>query len=168
MRDQRFKAEHRGGPLKKEEHRLLMKWAIGCARHILPLFGDIADARLEQALAIASEWESGKASVGATRQAAFGVLALARELDDPVKIAIARAVMHAVATAHMADHAPGAAEYALKALVSAGQPIVKERRWQDKALPKEIRELVLSSRELKAKAWAASLRKAEKGKKRNA
>jgi len=38
MRDKRFIAEHRGGPLKKEQHYQLIKWACDCAEHVLCLF----------------------------------------------------------------------------------------------------------------------------------
>ena len=162
MRDTRFIAAHRGGPLKMEQHRQLIKWAADCVRHVLPLFGKKVDGRLENALIVAKDWEKGKASVGDARNAAFGVIALARELDDQVDIAIARAAGHAVATAHMADHAPGAAEYAIKAVALAGKSVDKERKWQDKRLPDEIRELVLSTREKNMSFWEASIRNARK------
>jgi N-methylhydantoinase B/oxoprolinase/acetone carboxylase alpha subunit len=71
---------------------------------------------------------------------------VANENSDPVLVAVARSVGHAVATAHMADHSPGSADYALKAVKSAGLSIEAERQWQDEQLPEEIRELVLSSR----------------------
>jgi hypothetical protein len=162
MRDRRFVAEHRGGPLKKEQHRQLIKWACDCARHVLPLFGENIDKRLEYALKVAKEWERGNASVGDARNAAFGAIAVANENQNPASISIARAVGHAVATAHMADHAPGAAEYALKALASQGKSIDAERKWQDKQLPHGIKELVLSSRHKNKKFWQASLQKARK------
>ena len=37
MRDKRFVAAHRGGPLVLAEHRLLAAWAADCAEHLLPL-----------------------------------------------------------------------------------------------------------------------------------
>lgn len=37
MRDRRFVAMHRGGPLKKEQHIQLMKRAIQCSEHVLDL-----------------------------------------------------------------------------------------------------------------------------------
>jgi hypothetical protein len=43
MRDQRFIAEHRDGPLKKEQHGQLMSWACAGAEHVLPLFGKNPD-----------------------------------------------------------------------------------------------------------------------------
>lgn len=146
MRDKRFIAEHRDGPLKIEQHRQLMAWGCACAGHILPLFGDVMDERLIHALFVAKEWERGNASVGEARKASVGCIAVANELSDPVAIAVARAVGHTVATAHMADHSLGPAWYALKAVRKAGMPIDEERKWQDDQLPPEIRELVLSAR----------------------
>ena len=35
MRDKRFKAEHRGGPLSLTKHRLLALWAADCVEHAL-------------------------------------------------------------------------------------------------------------------------------------
>lgn len=147
MRDKRFVAAHRGGPLQKEQHRQLMQWACACAGHVLPLFGKTMDERLIQALQVARAWQEGNATVGDAREAAVQAHAAAREASDAVACAVARAVGHAVATAHMADHALGPAWYALKAVKQAGQPTQQERQWQDQQLPKDIRDLVLSARE---------------------
>jgi hypothetical protein len=62
MRDKRFIAEHRGGPLKKERHGQLIKWACVCAENVLPLSGEKSDERLKYALCIAEEWATGKAT----------------------------------------------------------------------------------------------------------
>jgi hypothetical protein len=161
MRDKRFVTEHRGGPLKKEQHHQLMEWACECAEHVLPLFGEQPDGRLIHALRVAREWKQGKASVGDARKASLGAIAVANELlasdaaalekgySKPVAIAVARAVGHAVATAHMADHSLGPAWYALKAVKGAGLSIDSERKWQDEQLPSEIEELVLTAREIR-------------------
>jgi len=113
---------------------------------------------------VAKEWEIGNASVGDARNAAFGAIAVANESQNPTSIAIARAIGHAVATAHMADHAPGAAEYALKAIVCEGKPIDAERQWQDNQLTPDIRSLVLSVRNKKMwrQFWQASFQNARK------
>lgn len=150
MRDRRFLAEHRGGPLKKEQHRQLITWARACAEHVLPLFGEEVDERLINALAVAEEWEKGNASVGEARKASVGAHAAARESHKPVSIAVARAVGHAVATAHMADHSTGAGDYALKAMKNAGKSIDAERKWQDEQLPSEIKELVITARSIRS------------------
>lgn len=152
MRDKRFIAEHRGGLLKKKQHQQLIKWACCCSEHILHLFGEKIDARLKSALTVAQEWEKENASVGDARKASVKAHDVAREFSNPISIAVARSVGHAVATAHMADHSLGAALYALKAVKLAGKSIDEEREWQNKKLPAEIMELVLSTRVKKEKA----------------
>ena len=147
MRDKRFIAEHRGGPLKKEQHSQLISWACDCAEHVLRLFGEKIDGRLINALQVAREWKDGKASVGDARKASVGAHAVARESSNVTAIAVARSVGHAVATAHMADHSLGAAWYALKAVKNAGKSIDVERKWQNEQLPPEIKTLVLTARE---------------------
>ncbi|HOI72004.1 MAG TPA: hypothetical protein PL055_01185 [Methanobacterium sp.] len=147
MRDQRFIAEHRGGPLKKERHYQLINWACDCAEHVLPLLGEEIDGRLIHALNVGRAWAQGNASVGEARKASIAVHTLARESQDPVVIALARTVGHAVATAHMADHSLGATSCALKAVKSAGKSVAAERKWQDEQLPAEIKELILSARD---------------------
>lgn len=149
MRDKRFIAAHRGGPLTKERHFQLMLWACSCAEHVLPYFGEKPDHRLINAIQTGRNWTNGSASVGEARKAAVGCLVLARELNDPVSVAVVRAAGHAVATAHMADHSPGASLYALKAVNIAGGSPETERKWQDAQLPDEIRELALSGRSMK-------------------
>ena len=149
MRDIRFIAEHRGGLLKKEQHRQLIKWACECAENVLPLSGKKSDERLKNALLIAKEWAKGKATVGEARNASLKAIAVANESISPVEIAIARAVGHAVATAHMADHSLGAAVYALKAVKNSGKSIEDARKWQNDQLPSEIEELVLTTRSKK-------------------
>jgi hypothetical protein len=146
MRDQRFVARHRGGPLKKEQHRQLIIWACACAEHVLPLFGETPDERLKDALLVAKAWAQGNTPTGAAMKASLAAHAVARASSDPISRAAARSVGQAVATAHMADHALGAAWYALKAVKSAGTSAGAERLWQDEQLPPEIRDLVLSAR----------------------
>ena len=146
MRDKRFIAEHRGGPLKKEQHRQLIKWACACAEHVLPLIGEKTDHRITYAMFIAQEWEKGNASTGDAMKASRNAHAAARESAEPVTTAIARAAGHTVATAHMADHSLGSALYALKAVKNAGKSVDAERKWQNEQLPPEIKELVLTSR----------------------
>jgi hypothetical protein len=146
MRDKRFIAEHRGGPLKKEQHYQVITWACDCAEHVVHLFGEIPDERLKNALTVAEEWKGGNASVGDAMKASAAAHAVARESSEPTAIAVARSVGHAVATAHMADHSLGAAWYALKAVKYAAQSPDAERRWHDEHLPPEIKGLILTAR----------------------
>ena len=147
MRDKRFIAEHRGGPLTKEQHKQLILWACKCVENILPLFTKPIDKRLTNAIKIAKDWTKDIASVGDARDASFDAIVVANELTDPIKIAVARSVGHAVATAHMADHSLRAAEYALKAVKLAGKSSDNERKWQDKNLSPDLVDLVLSTRD---------------------
>ncbi len=151
MRDKRFIAEHRGGSLKKEQHQQLMRWACGCAEHVLSLYGKEIDIRLKNALSVAKKWIKGNVSVGDARKASLRAYEVARESSYPTSIAVARSVGHAVATAHMSDHSIGAAIYALKAVSSAGKSIDLERKWQNEQLPIEIMDLVLTARNMKEK-----------------
>jgi hypothetical protein len=146
VRDRRFVAQHREGALSRENHRQLIAWAGACARSVLPLLGADVDRRLLDALQVARDWARGEATVGAARKASLEALAVARESSAPQAQAVARSVGHAVATAHMADHALGAALYALKAVQAGGGSTARERRRQDRTLPAGVRELVLSAR----------------------
>jgi hypothetical protein len=140
-----FIAEHRGGPLTKEDHRQLMSWGIKCSEHVLDLLDKNIDKRLTYALSTAKKWESGNAPTGMAMKASLGAHAVARETSNPVLKAVARSIGQTVATAHMADHSLGGAFFALKAVKYAGGKIEKERDWQLKKLselPPEIAEAV--------------------------
>jgi hypothetical protein len=144
MRDKRFVTVHRGGLLTKEQHRILIKWARRCSKHVLPLLGNNIDNSLIAALDIAEEWIEDKATVGDARKASVDAHAVARQSPDPVAKAIARSVGHAVATAHMADHSIEAALYAQKAVKYLGKSVEAERQWQIEQLSPEIKEIVLN------------------------
>jgi hypothetical protein len=146
MRDRRFVAAHRGGPLGASNHRLLAAWAAVCAEHVLPLFAEFSsDDRPRRAIEVARAWSRGEVSVGAGQKAALGAHAAARETANRSAIAVARAAGHAAATAHAADHCLGAALYALKAIAATGASADVERAWQVGQLPDEVRELVVSA-----------------------
>lgn len=125
MRDKRFIRDHRGGPLKKQQHYQLIEWAWGYSEHVLPLFGEI-DERLKNGLNVAKEWRQANTSVGETRKASLGGITVANESSNQTVIKVARSVGHAVATAHMADHSLVAEWYAFKAVKNAGKSIKKE------------------------------------------
>ncbi len=134
-------------------HRRLMGWARDCALRVLSLTGFPPDPRLAAALETAGAWQTGKAAVGEAQRAAWGAHAIARSLTHPAAIFAARAVGHACATAHMADHSLGAALYALKALQSAGRPIEAEKRRQMALLPAGLRPLVGQALREKGRPW---------------
>ena len=150
MRDQRFIAVHRGGPLQLHHHRLLAAWAGDCAERVLPFFENHGpDERPRHAVATARAWAGGSIKVGAAQKAAVASHAAAREASHPAAVAAARAAGHAAATAHCADHSLGAAHYALKAVAACGGSTEGERAWQIARLPAELRGLVVSALEIR-------------------
>ena len=148
MRDKRFVAAHRGGPLALAQHRLLAAWAADCAEHLLPLFElHSADDRPQRAIEIGRAWVRGEVKTGVAQRAAVAAHAAARHATDEAAVAVARAAGHAVATAHFADHSLGPVIYGAKALEAAGGSADAERAWQLARLPDEVRALVLSALE---------------------
>lgn len=151
MRDIRFIAEHRGGPLPLPFHRLLALWSADCVEHVLEHFTAVSDDdRPRNALEIARQWARGKVKVGVAQKAAVATHACARAIiaktpDQTTAIAIARAAGHAVATAHFAEHSLEGATYAIKAIAALGHSKHDERAWQLKQLPPELNELVVSA-----------------------
>jgi hypothetical protein len=92
MRDKRFIAEHRGGPLIKDQHKQLILWAFKCVENILPLITNKVDERLTNAIKTSKEWTKDNASVGDARNASLEAIAVVNELTNPIEIAVARSV----------------------------------------------------------------------------
>lgn len=146
MRDKRFVAAHRGGPLALAEHRLLAIWAADCAEHLLPIFElHSSDDRPQQAIEIGRAWVRGEVKTGIAQRAAIAAHAAAREATDEAAVAVARAAGHAVATGHFADHSLGPVIYGAKAMDGAGRSADDEWAWQLAQLPDEVRALVISA-----------------------
>lgn len=146
MRDKRFVAAHRGGPLTLPVHRLLALWAADCAEHVLPLFElHHSDGRPRQAVEIGRAWGRGEVKTGIAQLAAVAAHAAARAATDDAAKAVARAAGHAVATAHFADHCLGPVIYGAKAVELAGGSAYDERAWQIARLPAAVRALVISA-----------------------
>jgi hypothetical protein len=127
MRDRRFVANHRGGPLDHDSHVFLARWAAACAEGVLPYYTrKHQDKRPIEALDILRKWANGEVKTGAAMVAARSAHAAAREAKDKTAVAAARAVGQAVGTAHAADHSMGALLYALKARQAEGQSVEDE------------------------------------------
>jgi hypothetical protein len=160
MRDRRFVAAHRGGPLPLADHRLLAAWAADCAEHLLPLFEQhSADDRPRQAVEVGRAWARGEVKTGAAQRAAVAAHAAAREATNAVAVAVARAAGHAVATAHAADHSLGPLIYGAIAVEAAGGVAATERAWQLARLPHRLRTLVISAMERRRTRSHGSLRR---------
>lgn len=143
MRDRRFVAAHRGGPLDRGSHVFLARRAADCAERVLPLFTRRSDDRRpKDALDMARKWANGEVKTGAATKASLASHAAARQAKDKAATAAARAAGQAAATAHAADHSMGALLYSLKALEASGSPSEAELRYQRAKLPEHLREPV--------------------------
>jgi len=137
----------------KADQRVLATWAAACAERVLPLFEAARpkDARPRAAIAACREWvRTGVFSMAVIRKASLGAHAAARSVKakDTACFA-ARAAGQAVATAHVTQHAYGAALYALKAIAAADPAnaeanAAKERNWQSRRLPTKMRDEIMS------------------------
>ena len=143
MRDKKWVLEHRGGTLKIEQQKLLMKWSMVCLDHLLPLLNNNINEKINNAINIGSNWIIGKASTGDAIKISREIITYVKTLDNEMEIVLTRAAGHAVATAHMADHSMGTVYYGLKAIKIIGGSIDSELKWQIEQIPDEIKELVI-------------------------
>jgi hypothetical protein len=122
-------ADHFKGLIDKQDQSTLMLWAADCAERVLCCFEDQSpgDERPRKAIEAGRAWARGELKAGKARKAALAAHAAAREADDESACAAARAAGHTAATAHVRDHAAGAAAYAVKA---AGPDAADEIKWQ--------------------------------------
>jgi hypothetical protein len=153
MRDKRFIAVHRGGPLTRENHVILARWAADCAERVLYLFTRCSDdIRPKAALDIGRKWARGEVKTGVAMKASVAAHAAARSVKDKAAVAAARAAGQAVATAHFADHSMGALIYAIKAQEASGISSDAEFHAQIAKLPNHLKELVASGVLLRLKS----------------
>ena len=132
-----------------QDQKLLALWAADCAGHVLPYFEKRypKDKRPRKAIEACRTWvRTGVFKMADIRKASLAAHAAAREAEeDSAARFAARAAGQAVATAHVPQHAFGAAYYALK-VAAAGNPanaevkLAKELNWQSRRLPKNLRQ----------------------------
>lgn len=152
----------------RDDHYALAEWAATCAERALPLFEAACptDPRPQHAIQVLREWiKNGQFSMPVIRGASLAAHAAARaaEKEDRAACYAARAAGQAVATAHVTNHALGAALYALKAIAAAHpdnaiMTIEAERSWQLQCLPENLRQWVLSGIKQKQSILPAKLR----------
>jgi hypothetical protein len=107
----------------KTDHKVLAKWAIECAQHVLPFFEDKYpdDDRPRKAIETLQKWiGDGIFKMAVIRKVSLDSHAAARDVgeDSPARSA-ARACGQAVATVHVPRHAYGSAIYAQQAVFRA-------------------------------------------------
>ena len=126
--------------VKNTDHKVLARWAIGCALRVLPYFESSHpnDFRPQNALKTLEEWiRTGVFKMAVIRKASLDSHAAAREVgEDNAARSAARACGQAVATAHVPAHSYGSAVYAQQAIfratntTDAEKAAANERDWQ--------------------------------------
>lgn len=123
----------------RTDQKLLAIWAADCAERMLPYFEEKypEDMRPREAIESARTWVRGEITLGGVhsggaRTKALAAHASAREIDDDIAIAVARATGHVAATVHIGRHALGTANYLAKAVIYIGgkEAMLQEREWQ--------------------------------------
>jgi len=94
----------------------------------------IEDEIVRKGFEIHAQWQAGKASMHDVRQVSFRIHQKAKASGNPAVCAALRVAGHAVAAAHMREHAMVASDYAVK-VISLLHPdcmdaVRKERLWQ--------------------------------------
>src|SRR5215217_3283276 len=133
----------------RDDQRALATWAAECAERVLPFFEQAfpQDDRPRKAIEVCRSWvRTGVFKMAEIRGASLAAHAAARAAkgNDAACFA-ACAAGQAVATAHVPQHAYGAAYYALKAIAAADPDhaevnTTQEREWQSGRLPENLRE----------------------------
>jgi len=114
----------------------LAKWAIKCAKHVLPLteFEKIDMTSIDNGFKINELWQIGNASVHEVRQAGFKIHEVARQCKSEITKNAIRTVGQAVGVGHMREHAMVCSDYAIKTIQIAFpdqiDKITQERQWQ--------------------------------------
>jgi hypothetical protein len=133
----------------KQDQRLLAIWAADCAERVLPFFEKayVKDDRPRKAIEACRTWtRTGVFRMADIRKASLAAHAAAREAKENYAACFAaHAAGQAVATAHVPQHAFGAAYYALKVVAAANSAnaeleIAEELDWQSRHLPKSLRQ----------------------------
>ncbi|MDY6893515.1 MAG: hypothetical protein SVO26_07380 [Chloroflexota bacterium] len=144
MKKPKFSLAHRDESIvelvSKTDHKILALWSIDCVERVLPYFEEKypGDNRPRKAIEACREWvHTGIFKMKDVRTISLAAHAAAREVgEDNAARSAARAAGHAMATAHVATHSIGAANYALQAIYRAANPsdtdaaIARERDWQ--------------------------------------
>ncbi|MFH1257483.1 MAG: putative immunity protein [Candidatus Micrarchaeota archaeon] len=137
------------GKISRQDQKLLASWAADTAERVLPFFEKAfpKDKRPRKAIEACRRWvHIGVFKMADIRKASLDSHTAAREAKgNSAACFAARAAGHAVATAHVPQHAYGPSFYAFKAVAAADPAnadvkIVKEYDWQFRHLPKKLRK----------------------------
>jgi hypothetical protein len=137
----------------KQDQRSLATCAADCAERVLSYFEKAypEDDRPRKAIEVCRTWvRIGVFKMADIRGASLAAHAAAREAkEDNAACFAARAAGQAVATAHVPQHAFGAAYYALRAVATADPAnaevkVARERNWESRRLPRNLRQEFLN------------------------
>jgi hypothetical protein len=150
IRDPRLTTIRRGGSLSDQDHHLLAIWAARCAEHVLSHFEREfpSDGRPRKAIEATLAWAHGDIKATESKVAAYHANQAGRDATGAAKFAALSAGQAAV-VAHVPAHDLGAAAYAIRAAMAAGEAQdgrergIAERQWQISRLPEGLRDLVL-------------------------
>jgi hypothetical protein len=136
----------------KQDQILLATWAASCAERVLPFFQETypKDDLPQKAVEACWRWaHTGVFKMAEIRGASLAAHEAARDAKDHKAASFsARSAGHAVTTAHVPQHAFGAAYYALRA-IEADDPtnfevnVTKEHLWQSQSLSDHLRQAFL-------------------------
>jgi hypothetical protein len=136
----------------KQDQVVMASWAADCAKRVLPLFEEAypGDDRPRKAIKTCRKWvRTGVFEMAVIRGASLAAHAAARaSKENNAACFAARSAGQGVASAHVPQHAYGAAYYALKAIaaadpVNAEVKVEKERNWQARRLPEKLRHGIM-------------------------
>lgn len=120
------------------------EYALLLAIHIMMLakYPDMTNENIVQGFIVNEQWQSGNARAYDVRQVGFKINSMAKNSEDVLTKTVLRVVGHAVASAHMKEHAMVASDYAIK-VINLLNPddedsVTKERNWQIECLKKVI------------------------------
>lgn len=105
--------------IRQQKHRTLVMWALQCALTPLDKLNELYphDERGNEAIRLSEEWAKGHVKMPTAKKAILAIHGFAKEMNDPLGIALCHAIGQACATVHVESHAVGLVIYELTALV---------------------------------------------------
>lgn len=105
--------------LRKQDRKVIVLWALECAENISKELAKKYpnDDRFENAVNLSKEWAHGKIKMPLAKKAILQAHAVAKEISNPVDIALCHALGQGCSAVHVETHAIGLPMYELTAIV---------------------------------------------------
>lgn len=119
----------------KQKHRTLVLWALDFMKDAIDELQDVYpnEQRFQECYDLCYMWAQGKVKMPLAKRAILNAHAVAKEIDNPVHIALCHAIGQAGGTVHVETHALGFVFYELTAIV------LKNENWEE-AVTQRIHE----------------------------